>query len=105
MVSTAAGPAIHTLTLNLSRNATFWLEVAAMVVSEIIDRLSPNMAPPTTAPMAYTASICVTCEKPKAIGAQAAIVPMDVPMAVAIKAAITNSIGSTNSEGITDNPI
>ena len=75
-----------------------------MVVSEIIDRLSPNIAPPTTAPMAYTTSISVTCVKPKAIGAQAAMVPMEVPIAVAIKAAIINSMGSTNSGAITDSP-
>ena len=47
-----AGTAIQTLTLNLSRSCTFKLVVAAIVVSEIIDKLSPNMAPPTTAPMA-----------------------------------------------------
>ena len=51
----AAGSAIQTFTRNLSLNSTFKLRVAAMVVSEIIDKLSPNIAPLTTAPTAYTA--------------------------------------------------
>ena len=75
-----------------------------MVVSEIMERLSPNMAPLTTAPIAITVSISVTCAKPKAIGAQAAMVPIEVPIAVAIKAEITNSIGKTKVGGISDSP-
>ena len=37
-----------TLTRNLSRRSHSWVRVAAMVVSEINDRLSPKKAPPTT---------------------------------------------------------
>ena len=46
----------------------------------------------------------VAWAKPKAIGAQAAMVPIDVPIAVAIKAAMINNIGNTNVGGIMDNP-
>ena len=38
--------------------------------------------------------------RPTAIGATAAMVPIDVPMAVAIKAVIRNKPGSTNDGGI-----
>ena len=100
----AAGKAIQILTRNLSLSSTFKLRVAAMVVSEIIDKLSPNMAPLTTAPIVKMAVKSVACEKPKAIGAQAAIVPIDVPIAVAINAEMINSIGKTKVGGIMDKP-
>ena len=46
----------------------------------------------------------VACENPKAIGAQAAMVPMEVPIAVAINAEMIKSIGSTNSGAMMDKP-
>ena len=41
-----------------------------MVVSEIIDKLSPNIAPPTTVPIA-NAGISVACANPNPTGANA----------------------------------
>ena len=75
-----------------------------MVVSEIIDRLSPNMAPPTTAPRASGTDSSVAPAKPTAMGAVAAMVPMEVPMAVAIKAEIRNRAGNTHSAGMMVSP-
>ena len=42
-----------------------------MVVSEIIDKLSPNIAPPTTVPIANAAGISVACANPNPTGANA----------------------------------
>ena len=56
-----------------------------MVVSEIIERLSPNIAPETTAPV-QRATLSPVCSLiPKAIGARAITVPTDVPMDMEIK--------------------
>ena len=56
--------------------------MAAIVVSEIIERLSPNIAPETTAPMHNAPAIPVLSLIPTAIGAKAAMVPTEVPIAV-----------------------
>ena len=50
-VTIAAGNAILKFTLNLSFISTPWVLVAAIVVFEINERLSPNMAPPTIVPI------------------------------------------------------
>ena len=77
---------------------------AAIVVSEIMDRLSPNMAPPTTAP-AQTAM-----EKPvfslisTAMGARVVIVPTEVPMEMEIKHPMTNSPATATLDGRMDSP-
>ena len=47
-VSTAAGSAILKFVRNLSFISTPCVLVAAIVVSEMKERLSPNIAPPTT---------------------------------------------------------
>ena len=88
-----AGKAMVRLSLNLSRMPTPWVRVAAMVVSEMIDRLSPAMAPPTTAPMASGKDSPVTSAKPSAIGTSAPMVPMDVPIEVEINTAMTKRPG------------
>ena len=51
MVINAAGKAINKLILNLSFNSQPNDCVAAIVVSEIIDKLSPNIAPPSKEPV------------------------------------------------------
>ena len=48
-VTIAAGAAMYKLTLNLSLIYYPWVFVAAIVVSEITERLSPNIEPPITA--------------------------------------------------------
>ena len=51
------------------------------MVSEIIERLSPNIAPPITAPISSGGAIWSGAAKPSAIGVTAAIVPQEVPIA------------------------
>ena len=46
-----------------------------------MDMLSPNMAPPITAPMSSAGSRPSGSTKPNAIGVTAAMVPQEVPMA------------------------
>ena len=71
-----------------------WLRVDAMVVSEIMDKLSPKMAPDTKQPATSAASKFAVSIKPSATGAIAAMVPIEVPMAVDKKAATRNSPGN-----------
>ena len=71
-----------------------------MVVSEIIERLSPNMAPPTTAPMQISKEMDVAEHKDMAIGAIAAIVPIPDPIATPIKEDTKNTPGKKNDGGI-----
>ena len=76
-----------------------------MVVSEIMERLSPNMAPPTTAPRHSPMDTPIFSVSPTAIGASATIVPTDVPMEMEMKQATTNSpqtsrFGGTNASAI-----
>ena len=47
----AAGAAIHRFTLNLSCMEQPWVLVAATVVSDMNERLSPKNAPPTIIPV------------------------------------------------------
>ncbi len=80
---------------NLSRISQPCVRAAAMVVSEIIDRLSPNIAPQTTAAM-HTGSEIPACSlMPMAIGCKATIVPTEVPIEVEIKQPIRNSPTTT----------
>ena len=76
--------------MNLSFISQPWVLVAAIVVSEIIDKLSPNIAPQTTDATATAVSIPVFSATPTAIGTNATIVPIDVPTDNDIKQAITN---------------
>ena len=80
------------------------VRVAAMVVSEIIERLSPNIAPQTTAPRQSGAPIPVASAMPTAMGAMAVMVPTDVPIAVEAKEAITKSPATVAHAGNTERP-
>ena len=75
-----------------------------MVVSEIIERLSPNMAPHTVAPAHMVTENPVCSATPRAIGASAVIVPIDVPMESEMKQPITNSPTTMRLGGITESP-
>ena len=98
----ATGMTIKLLTLNLSFMLHPWVRVATMVVSEMKDRLSPNMAPPTTiATMkGVFRSVCVAI--PTATGVRATIVPTDVPMEREMKQAAMNMPASKRVSGSTD---
>ena len=89
----AAGPTILTLTLNLSAIEQPWVRVAAMVVSEMKERLSPKNAPPTMMAV-MNAGLDNGPEKPPrasssaipaATGTSATIVPTLVPMDMDMK--------------------
>ena len=99
-VSTAAARAIFKLARNFSRISTPCVRVAAIVVSEIIDRLSPNIAPPTTTPRQRPGETSRLWVKPIAIGANATTVPTDVPIASEMKQPTRNSPGSSHLPGI-----
>ena len=75
-----------------------------MVVSEIIDKLSPNIAPPTTVAVVKASEISVASEIPTPTGANAATVPIDVPIATEINAPTMNKPANKNCPGIKDNP-
>ena len=89
---------------NLSPISQPWVRVAAMVVSEIMDRLSPNMAPPSTTPMSTGTSMLVWAATPRAMGVMAATVPMLVPMAVDTKAPMRNRPGRMKAGGTSERP-
>ena len=91
IVIIAPGNTILKLTLNLSLIFVFCVLTAAIVVSEIIDRLSPNIAPPTTVAMANAAGTSVACANPKPTGAIAATVPTEVPIEIDTNIQIINS--------------
>ena len=90
--------------LNLSFISHPCVLTAAIVVSEIIERLSPNIAPHTTAPMQILSANPVFSLIPTAIGASAAIVPMEVPIETEIKHPIRNRPATAKCAGINDNP-
>ena len=96
----AAGRATLIFVRNLSFISTPCVLVAAMVVSEIKDRLSPNIAPPTTIPTQKGRGRPPFCETAQAIGARTEIVPTLVPMAMEIRHAITNRPGTANLPGM-----
>ena len=90
---------------NLSRISTFCVRVAAMVVSEIMERLSPNIAPPTTEPRQSPSEIPTLSVSPIAIGARATMVPTEVPMEIEMKHATrkspqTSRFAGTNASAI-----
>ncbi len=80
-----AGRVKRKLVRNLSRICTPWVRVAAMVVSEMTDMLSPNMAPPTTAPSIHSMEMPLEVLRPRAKGVTVAMVPQLVPMASEMK--------------------
>ena len=75
---------------------------AAIVVSEIKERLSPNIAPPMTDPTQSGTLNPETCATATAIGAMSVIVPTDVPIAVETKHATTNKTATANCAGISE---
>ena len=87
------------LARNLSFILTPWVRVAAMVVSEIIDMLSPNMAPPITAPMSSAGLSPNGPANPSAIGVTAAIVPQEVPMASEMRHETRNTPATMSRTG------
>ena len=101
-VTRAAGRAILKLARNLSRISQPWVLQAAMVVSEMKDRLSPNMAPPITAPMHRGREKPATWATATAMGVMRVMVPTEVPMAVDTKQAATNSTATDAQAGATD---
>lgn len=74
--------------------------MAAIVVSEIIDKLSPNIDPPTSAPSIIGRFIPADSAKPIAIGPRAVIVPTDDPVAIDKKHAIKNIPAVKNLAGM-----
>ncbi len=83
----AIGRAIRIFTLNLSFILQPCVRVVTIVVSDMKDRLSPNMAPLTTTPSMSASGIPVLSAIPTATGARATIVPTDVPTEMEIKQA------------------
>ena len=65
--------------------STFWVLVAAIVVSDITDKLSPNIAPPTRDPITSVSGRFPLVATPTAIGPTAEIVPTEVPVEIEIK--------------------
>ena len=99
---TAAGTAIHRFALNFSFILQFWLRVAAMVVSEMNDRLSPKNEPQSTTATKNAMLLPVVSASSTANGVSATTVPTDVPMLSEMKQAAINMLGMINSEGSTD---
>ena len=75
-----------------------------MVVSEIIDRLSPNIAPQTMAPIQMGMAMPVFSAIPTPMGAIAVMVPTEVPMETEIKQPITNSPTTAMEDGRMESP-
>ena len=75
-----------------------------MVVSEMMERLSPNMAPPTTDPSRIIISRPPFCATPTAIGVIAAMVPIEVPQAVLMSIAMMKQPATRNCVGTKDRP-
>src|SRR3970040_2529495 len=88
MVIMAAGKAMNRFILNLSFSSQPKDCVAAIVVSEIIERLSPNIEPPNKAPAISGNDAPLDLARLTAIGPMATIAPTEVPVAVDKKAAI-----------------
>ncbi len=80
MVTSAAGTTIRQFTRNLSRISHPWVRVAAMVVSEMNERLSPKNEPPTTTATIMAAGSPVCPASPAATGVRATMVPTEVPI-------------------------
>jgi hypothetical protein len=75
-----------------------------MVVSEIKERLSPNMAPPTTDPRQIGAPNPELVEIATAIGVSKVIVPTEVPMETDTKHPMRKIPTTANFAGIRERP-
>ena len=106
MISTSAASAAGRAILKFARNLSFisvpCVEQAAIVVSEMKLRLSPNIAPPMTEAMHNGRSKPELAETATAMGARSVIVPTDVPMAMDTKHATTNSTATASFTGAID---
>jgi len=90
--------------LNLSFISHPCVRTAAIVVSEIMDKLSPNIAPHTMAPIQIGTAIPVFSAIPTPIGAIAVMVPTDVPIDTEIKHPIINNPTTAIDDGIIESP-
>ena len=92
--------------MKFSRNLSFiwqpWPWQAAMVVSEMNDRLSPNMAPPMTEPTHRGRLKPEAADTATAMGVMSVMVPTEVPMEMDTKQLTTNSTATENSAGMMD---
>ena len=79
------------LALNLSDIEHPWVVVAAMVVSEMKERLSPKKAPPTMRAVSIGSEISACADIPEAMGRRATMVPTLVPMDIEMKQAARKS--------------
>ncbi len=90
---------ISELALNLSFILHPCVLVAAMVVSDMNERLSPKKAPPTTIAVMNEMLVPVECASPAAIGTSATMVPTLVPIEMLIKQAARNKPASNILSG------
>ncbi len=88
------------LALNLAFIGTPCERVAAIVVSEMNERLSPKKAPPSSAATGRAAAMPLSPAISTARGVSATTVPTDVPTDSDMKQAATNSPGIMKSLGI-----
>ena len=95
----AAGTTIMELTRNLSRMAHSWVRVAAMVVSDIKERLSPKREPPTTRATIMGRVMPVFSARPTATGVRATMVPTLVPTEREMKQAARKMPASSSCSG------
>ena len=98
----AAGVVMKKFTLNLSLMLHPCELVAAIVVSEMNERLSPKKAPPTTTAVSRAAGEPVDCASPAAMGTSATIVPTLVPMDSEMKQVARKSPGRSILSGNSD---
>ena len=79
-----------------------WPLQAAMVVSEMKERLSPNMAPPITVPTQRGREKPEAADTATAMGVMRVMVPTEVPMAVDTKALTTKITATAKRAGMMD---
>ncbi len=94
-ITTATGITRNEFTRNLSLCLHPCVEVAAMVVSEMNERLSPNSEPPTMTAVSKGTLAPVEWATPAAIGVSATMVPTLVPMDTDTKHAARNNPASS----------
>ena len=99
-VTIAAGNAIQRFVRNLSFISQPCPLHAAIVVSEIKERLSPNIAPPITEPTHNAGSNLEALATAMAIGVISVMVPTDVPIATETKQLTTNKTITANCGGM-----
>ena len=96
-----AGTTIIEFTRNLSFMSQPCVLVAAMVVSDINDRLSPKSDPPTTTATINGSAISVRSASPTATGVSATMVPTLVPIDNEMKQAARKMPANSKLSGST----